>query len=221
MPLGTKVADIGTDHAYLPSYLIQEKVSPWAIAADVNKGPLEVAKRQVRALLLTDRISVRLGDGLEPVEAMEVETVIISGVGGATIKDILDKKPEVVKGLQRLILQPNVAAWLVRSWASENGWKIIDEELIFEDDRYYEIIVLEPGEMEIKDEVCLTIGPKLLEKYHVNLVPYLKSQWQKEQELLIHLEKVNKEETNLKAQNIREQWAKIRRAVACHLNVEI
>ena len=94
VPLGTKIADIGTDHALLPCYLVQEKISPWAIATDVNKGPLEVAKRQVKALLLADRVAVRLGDGLEPIEPLEVETVIISGMGGATIKNILDKSPK-------------------------------------------------------------------------------------------------------------------------------
>lgn len=221
VPLGTTVADIGTDHALLPCYLVQEKISPKAIATDVNNGPLEAAKRQVRALLFADRVSVRIGDGLEPVEPMEVETVTISGMGGATIKDILNKKPEVVKSLQRLILQPNVAARIVRSWALENGWKIIDEELIYEDNRYYEIIVLEPGKMEIIDDIYIIIGPKLLEKYHINLVPYLKSQWQKEQEILKHLEKVNKEETRLKAQAIQEEWDKIRQVILCHLNVEI
>ena len=221
VPLGTKVADIGTDHALLPCYLVQEKISPSAIATDVNKGPLEIAKKQVKDLLLDDRVAVRLGDGLKPIKPLEVETVTISGMGGATIKDILDKSPEVTKGLQRLILQPNVAAWLVRSWALENGWKIVDEELIYEDEKYYEVIVLEPGKMEIKDQVYLTIGPKLLEKYHINLVPYLKSQWQKEQELLTHLENINKEETRLKVQAIREEWDKIRRVISCHLNVEI
>ena len=153
VPLGTKVADVGTDHALLPCYLVLEKISPSAIASDMNKGPLEVAKKQVRALLLADRISVRLGNGLETIKPLEVETVTIAGMGGTTIKDILERSPEVVKGLQRLVLQPNVASLAIRVWALNNGWHILDEELVYEDERFYEIIVLEPGPMEIEDEM--------------------------------------------------------------------
>ena len=187
----------------------------------MNKGPLEVAKKQVRALLLADRISVRLGNGLETIKPLEVETVTIAGMGGTTIKDILERSPEVVKGLQRLVLQPNVASLAIRVWALNNGWHILDEELVYEDERFYEIIVLEPGPMEIEDEILFLLGPKLVEKFHIHLVPYLKNQWKAEQELLAKLEKVNTQETKEKAQEIRDKWDKIRRVISCRLDAEI
>jgi len=221
VPLGTKVADIGTDHALLPCYLVLERICPQAIASDVNEGPLDAAKRQIRALLLTDRISLRLGDGLQILETGEVQTVIIAGMGGGTIRDILDTSPQIVKKLQRIILQPNVSAELIRLWAFENKWKIVDEELVFEGNLYYEIIVLEPGKMILEDEIYFFLGPKLVEKYHVHLVPYLKKQERAEQEILRQLEKSNKEEAKKKAQAIKNKWDKVKQVIACRLNVEM
>ncbi|MDK2822603.1 MAG: tRNA (adenine22-N1)-methyltransferase [Clostridia bacterium] len=221
VPLGTVVADIGTDHALLPSFLVQEKISPSAIAVDINEGPIKVAQAQIRKLLLADKISVRYGDGLEPIKVGEVQTVVIAGMGGSTITKILNKSTQVVAKLQRLILQPNLAADLVRSWAVHNNWKIIDEEIIFEDGHFYEIIVLEPGKMELEDDIYLFLGPKLVEKYHVYLVDYLKNQKKAEQEILKQLEKSNSKEAQEKSKSIREKWNKIGQVIKCHLDVEI
>lgn len=221
VPQGTKVADIGTDHALLPAYLVSKNISPEAIATDVHRCPLEVAKKQILDLLLTDRVSARLGNGLAPIKPGEVETVIIAGMGGATITDILNNDFEIVQSLKQLILQPNIAASLIRAWALENDWKIVDEELVHEDGKYYEIIVLEPGKMQINDQINLIVGPKLLEKQHDNLLPYFKGQWEREQDLLVTLEKVNREETRIKVQEIKEQWAKIRQVILCHLESKI
>lgn len=221
IPLGTRVADIGTDHALLPCYLVQERISPRAIAVDVNEGPLEFARRQVKSLLLADLVSIRLGDGLRVLEPGEVETVIIAGMGGSTIRKILNASPQVVKKLQRLILQPNTGAELIRSWALENNWKIVDEEIVLEDNHYYEIIVLEPGVMTLEDDIYLLLGPKLVEKYHVHLIPYLKIQEQAEQEILKQLEKSNREETKKKAEAIKNKWKKVRQVIKCRLNVEM
>ncbi|MFZ5946081.1 MAG: tRNA (adenine(22)-N(1))-methyltransferase [Bacillota bacterium] len=221
VPLGTAAADIGTDHALLPCYLIQEKISPFAVAVDVSEGPFQAAQKQVCSLLLADRVSVRLGNGLEPIEPGEVQTVTIAGMGGASMVKILNKGSFVVSQLQRIILQPNVAAENIRHWALENSWNIIDEELVLEDERFYEIIVLEPGYMDIKDDTLLFIGPKLLEKYHILLVDYLKLQKRAEQEILTQLEKSNSQGAVKKAAAIKEKWIKVGQVIKCHLNVEI
>lgn len=221
VPMGTVVADIGTDHALLPSYLVQEKIVPSAIAVDVHSGPLEVAKKQVRALLLADRVSVRLGDGLKPIKLGEVQTVVIAGMGGATIKKILMQSPEVVKGLQRMILQPNVAAEFVRKWALHNNWKILDEEIIYEDESFYEIIVLEPGKMEMEDDIFLFLGPKLVEKYQPLLIDYLKRQKAGDQEILKELENSNSLSAREKALLLKQKWEKIGQVIKCRLNAEI
>ncbi|NLT95286.1 MAG: SAM-dependent methyltransferase [Clostridia bacterium] len=221
VPMGTVVADIGTDHALLPSFLVQERLVPAAVAVDVSPGPLEIAQKQVRALLLADRISVRLGDGLTVINPGEVQTVVIAGMGGATIKKILTQSPQVVDKLQRLILQPNVAAEFIRSWALHNNWKIIDEEIVFEDGRFYEIIVLEPGKMELEDDIFLFLGPKLVEKFHPLLVDYLKRQKAGDQEILDELIKSTGQGAKEKALAIKEKWEKIGQVIKCRFNVEI
>jgi len=221
VPLGTVVADIGTDHALLPCFLVQEKIAPAAVAVDVSEGPLQIAQKQVRSLLLADKISVRLGDGLEPISPEEVQTVVIAGMGGATINKILTKSPEVVHKLQRLILQPNVAAEFVRSWALHNNWKIVDEEIVYEDERFYEIIVLEPGKMQIEDDIYLFLGPCLVEKFHIHLVDYLRKQKEGDWEILKELEKSNSQSAKEKAGAIKEKWEKAGQVIKCRFNVEI
>ncbi|KJS22661.1 MAG: hypothetical protein VR72_04790 [Clostridiaceae bacterium BRH_c20a] len=221
VPLGTVVADIGTDHALLPSYLVQEKIAPSAIAIDVSAGPLEVAQKQVRSLLLADRISVRLGDGLEPLEPGEAQTVIIAGMGGATIRKILLRSPQVLNQLQRLILQPNIGAESVRAWAIHNNWKIIDEEIVYEDERFYEIIVLEPGKMKIENDIYLFLGPKLVEKFQLHLVDYLKSQKKGDEGILQQLEHGSSQDAREKTEAIRQKWEKIGQVIKCRLDAEI
>ncbi|MFZ7103799.1 MAG: tRNA (adenine(22)-N(1))-methyltransferase [Peptococcaceae bacterium] len=221
VPLGTVVADIGTDHALLPSFLVQEKISPAAVAIDVHEGPLEAARKQVRALLLADKISVRLGDGLEPLGENEIQTVVIAGMGGSTIVKILNKSPDILKGLQRLILQPNIAAESLRSWALDNNWQIVDEELVYEDGRYYEIIILEPGKMTLEDDIFLFLGEKLLDKFHPLLIDYLKNQKRVEQEILHQLEKSNSKDAQEKANDILRKWIKVEQVIKWRLNVVI
>jgi len=133
VPRGSRVADIGTDHAYLPIELVQEHIVASAIAGDVHLGPWKAAKEHVDALGLTQRISVRLGDGITVLSPGEVDVVIIAGMGGQTIIEILIGKPEVTKSLKRLILQPMVAANTVRSWLNENQWGVVDERLVQEE----------------------------------------------------------------------------------------
>ena len=101
---GSRVADIGTDHGYLPVYLVKEGICPRAIAADLRSGPLESARRHVTAAGLSDRIDLRLGDGLTPIEPQEVDDMIIAGMGGETIAGILAAADWVRQPRLRLIL---------------------------------------------------------------------------------------------------------------------
>lgn len=161
VPKGTRLADIGTDHAYLPIELVQDNVIVLAVAGDVHVGPYKAAKEHVEALGLEQRISVRLGNGMAVVDPDEVEIVIIAGMGGQTIIEILKKDPEVIKSLKRLILQPMIAAASVRRWLKENGWYIVDERLVQEDGRLYEIIVAEQGNSLVCEPIMYDIGQVL------------------------------------------------------------
>ena len=127
---GSRLADIGTDHAYLPVHLVQAGVCPGAIASDIGAGPLDAARHTVTANGLTSEIALRLGDGLSTVTAEEVEDIAIAGMGGETIAAILEAAPWVKDGRLRLILQPMTKAEDLRRWLLTNGFAILEERLI-------------------------------------------------------------------------------------------
>jgi tRNA (adenine22-N1)-methyltransferase len=164
VPQGARVADIGTDHAYLPIELVQKGVALSAVAGDVHTGPYLSAKENIQSLGLGEKVSVRLGDGLAVISPGEVDTVVIAGMGGSTIIHILTSHLEVTRSLQRLILQPMIAAAAVRRWLIANKWCIVDETLVQDDGRLYEIIVAEQGDSPEFDSIMYDIGMILWQK---------------------------------------------------------
>ena len=138
---GKRVADIGTDHGYIPVYLLNKGTVPFAILADVNKGPLENARKEVRHNKLSDKTDLRLGSGIEVLNKGEVDEVIIAGMGGILISELLEAKKEVSHSVDKLILQPMQAQEELRKYLLNNGYEILDEVLVQEDFRVYEIIV--------------------------------------------------------------------------------
>lgn len=176
VPTGAIVADIGSDHAYLPCYLVHKGIAARAVAGEVVKGPYESAVKQVRTEGLTDKITVRMADGLAAVEeADEITAVTIAGMGGPLIVSILEKHPQALKSVTRLILQPNIHAKAIREWAMANGWAIQDEVILEEDGKIYEVLVLQRGEMELNEAQTL-LGPKLME----TKVPVFLEKWSRE-----------------------------------------
>ncbi|WP_332646892.1 tRNA (adenine(22)-N(1))-methyltransferase [Lysinibacillus sp. 54212] len=150
VPTGAILADIGSDHAYLPCYLVHKGIVRHAIAGEVVKGPYESAFRQVRTEGLQEQITVRMADGLAAVKLEDqVDTVTIAGMGGPLIVSILEKNPESLTNVTRLILQPNIHAKVIREWALRNGWAILDEVILEEDEKIYEVLVLQRGEMKL------------------------------------------------------------------------
>lgn len=184
VPEGAIVADIGSDHAYLPCYLVAEGLAERAIAGEVVKGPFESAKKQVRQEGLEDRITVRLASGLAAIEPADgVTAITIAGMGGPLIASILEQDKARLEGVQRLILQPNVHAKAIREWAAANGWHIVNEEILEENSKIYEIIVLEPAgkAVEFKEKELL-FGPVLMAQrsdvFHTKWQREM-AQWQK------------------------------------------
>jgi len=164
IPAGGIVADIGTDHAYLPIFLVEAGLSKKVIATDLKPGPLESATRAVEECRLQDRIDLRLGDGLRTLAPGEAEVLVLAGLGGNTIKEILAAAgPGVLKNVSRLVMQPMAAAGDLRIWLAGNGWKIVGEKLVDEDGRLYQIIVAEPGRELFSDQLYLELGPRLIE----------------------------------------------------------
>lgn len=134
---GGKIADIGTDHAYLPCYLILNGISKSAVAADLRKGPLDNAKKNVCHYELTDKIELRLSDGLDKILPEETDDIIIAGMGGTLIKEILVRAPWIKNENKRLILQPMSHVQDVREFLCENGFTIEKEAVAEDSDKLY------------------------------------------------------------------------------------
>lgn len=170
MPLA--VCDIGTDHGYIPIYLVQNGVEK-AIAADISKDSANKALHNIKAFELEDKIGVRVGNGLEILKDNEADTVIIAGMGGILITKILDAG--MPKGIKRFIFQPMRDAYELRKWLAQNGFRITKESLVVESKRIYNIILAEYGNEENQDDFELYFGAKLIENNHHYLLVYAKS----------------------------------------------
>lgn len=137
---GVTLYDVGTDHAYLPVYLVKQGIIPRAVASDVAEGPLASAKETVAMAGLSDRIETVLSDGLRNVTLLPPCDMTIAGMGGDLMIRILSDKPEVKRGDIRLILQPMTKQEHLRRYLSENGFAI-ETELVVEEGKLYEILV--------------------------------------------------------------------------------
>ncbi|NLM44739.1 MAG: SAM-dependent methyltransferase [Clostridiales bacterium] len=134
------VVDIGSDHAYLPIYLIRTGKAQTAIATDVNEGPAEIAMRRIKKFGLDELINVRIGNGLSVIDKDEADVIVIAGMGGILIKDILEAGIEIAKNARQIILQPMRDSRILIKWLIENSFEILRGEVVKEDNKFYEII---------------------------------------------------------------------------------
>ncbi|RCL23285.1 tRNA (adenine-N(1))-methyltransferase [Pseudomonas sp. AFG_SD02_1510_Pfu_092] len=184
VPHGARLADIGSDHGYLPVALMLRGRLEAAVAGEVAQTPFASAQRNVRKNGLEGRVTVRLADGLAAVEAQDrISVVSICGMGGDSMCEILEAGRQRLAGVSRLVLQPNGAERELRQWLAANGYRIVSEELLRENRFDYEIIVAEPGAAVYSAEQ-LYFGPLLLqEKGEAFLVKWRRMLRQKQQTL--------------------------------------
>ncbi|NBF02190.1 tRNA (adenine-N(1))-methyltransferase [Pseudomonas sp. Fl5BN2] len=191
VPAGARLADIGSDHGYLPVALMRRGAIATAVAGEVALTPFHAAERTVRESSLEQRITVRLADGLAAIEAADRITAIsICGMGGETIRDILDSGKAHLSGQERLILQPNGGEQPLRQWLMENDYRILCEELLRENRFDYEIIVAEragpvtysaeelyfgPLQMQARSPAFLAKWQRLLRVKHKTLAHFAKA----------------------------------------------
>lgn len=170
------LADIGSDHAYLPAHLVLTGRIRRGIAGEVARGPFESAEATIQEAGLHSKVKARLADGLEAIREEDgVDTVSIAGMGGPLIASILEKGNGSLTGVRRLVLQPNIHAGAIRSWAMENGWRIMEEDILEEDGKIYEVLVLERGEA-VYDEDQIRFGPYLSKRQP----PAFRKKWERE-----------------------------------------
>ena len=165
IPAGLRVADVGTDHGYLPVYLVVNDIAPKVIASDRGKRPLDSARQLISLLSLENQIDVRLGDGLSVLQPDESEVILLDGMGGVAIKEIISAGLPLAQAAKRLVLQPQRNVPAVRRFLVANGFKIVAEDLAEDDGFYYEIIAVEPGLMELTEQEA-DFGPLLLRDGH-------------------------------------------------------
>ncbi|WP_048627185.1 tRNA (adenine(22)-N(1))-methyltransferase [Listeria ivanovii] len=173
-----RIADIGSDHAYLPCFAINNKTASFALAGEVVDGPFKSAQKQVRASGLTAQIDVRKGNGLEVITDKDaIDTIVIAGMGGTLIRTILEEGAAKLANVSKLILQPNIAAFQLREWSEKNNWTITAESILREDNKIYEIIVLKPSREPVNwTEQEIFFGPCLLKEQNA----IFKSKWRHE-----------------------------------------
>lgn len=163
VPPCQKMADIGTDHGYVLAWLLEHKICQRAIASDIAEGPCLAARETRHRYQLQDRMEIRQAPGLQGLSPGEVQVVVIAGMGGATIRTILEERPEITKTVTTFILQPMNAASLVRKWAVAHGYRITEETLCREQGRYYVIIRLTAGQEDaVLSDFEAEIGPCIL-----------------------------------------------------------
>ena len=162
IPRGSNVGDVGSDHGFLVIYLIESKICDFCIASDLNEGPAENAKKNIKKYGLNKYIDVRVGSGLVPYEKNEINVAVIAGMGGVLISDILLNDIELARSLDLLILQPMIGQKELRVWLYENNFDIIDEKIAIEGEKIYEIIAVSNGKMKIENDFLYEFGPKLV-----------------------------------------------------------
>lgn len=189
VPAGSVLADIGTDHAYLPVWLLQQGRISRAVAGDIAAGPCMAARTTIAIHGLKDRVEVRQGSGLEVLQPGEADCIVIAGMGGSTISSILAAAPEIARSAKLLVLQPMAGAAGLRQWLTANGWQLTDEELVDDPPHFYEIICAEPGQDKAYSAAEYAVGPVLLRKGHRLLAQQLTRQINSCRQLLQNMER--------------------------------
>ena len=189
---GMRLADVGTDHGYITIYLTEAGVIPSAIAMDINKGPLERAKEHIREHGLEGKIQTRLSDGLKNLQMNEADCMIAAGMGGGLVIRILFEERDTAGSLKELILQPQSEIDSVRKYLTEEGYRIVAEDMVYEDGKYYPMMKAVPcmagaGEIPYSEEE-LEFGRVLLQQAHPVLGQFLEREMEIQNRILSALE---------------------------------
>lgn len=193
---GSRVADIGTDHAYLPIELVKNKQINYAIASDIAKGPLQNAKDDIAEAGLQGKIETRLGPGLSTVNHNDdIDTVVIAGMGGKLITDILDDAWNKHFCFKTLILEPNIGEPGVRKWLMGHKYQIVTEKLIVESGHTYELIKARAVKKRINlSEKKILFGPYILKEKNSIFYQKWENQLAYHKKLLLDLNKAKKKD---------------------------
>lgn len=216
---GFRLADVGTDHAYVPIALVAERKIPSALAMDVRPGPLARAAGHIREYQMETVIHTRLSDGLKKLGPGEADSVMIAGMGGALIIRILQEGRQVLSSVQELILQPQSEIAEVRRYLAESGYRIVCEKMVCEDRKYYTVMKAIPGKMAYDCSMECRFGRLLLEERNPVLKDYLSGRKGELLKILDQIEEKGKQDARKEEQvrRLREELHDVEDALALYL----
>ena len=208
---GNIVADIGCDHAYTSIYLCQAGIAPRVIAMDVNKGPLQGAKAHVEEAGLTERIDIRLSDGLQKLVPGEADTALICGMGGLLMIKILSDYPFATESLKELVLQPQSEVDEVRKFLHKQGYEITKEHMLKEDGKFYVMMrAVKCGEPQgYEKEYEYLYGKLLIEEKNEVLPEFLDREQRLRTEVLLALEGQDTENARARREGLKREFSLI------------
>ena len=208
---GNKLADVGTDHGYIPIYLVEQKKIKTALAMDIGIGPLERAREHIEENGLKDYIGVRLSDGVKELKKGEADSVVIAGMGGGIIIKILSEGREVLSSVSELILEPQSEVDRVRKYLHKNGYVIDKEDFVKDAGKYYPIMHVIHGTPERELEAWeYAYGPCLVRDKNSVLKEYLTYLCVQYGTILESLEKEDTEGTRERRRVIRQEISQIK-----------
>ena len=189
---GNRLADVGTDHGYVPIALVKEKKIPSAIAMDVNPGPLRRAKEHIQEYGLDTYIETRLSDGLKELRSGEADTVLIAGMGGSLTVRILREGSHCLDSVRELILQPQSDIHMVREYLCSHDFRIVEEDMVLDEGKYYPLMKVVHGQADTVNESELSYGNLRLQKSPDILELYLNEEIRKTEQILHTLREAGK-----------------------------
>lgn len=180
------IIDVGTDHGYIPIKLIKDNMASKVIASDINKDPLEKARINASLDGVIEKVDLRLGGGLKPLKSKEVQGIIIAGMGGNLIRDILEDDLDKVKDVNYLILQPAQNPEVLREYLYTHEYEIIDEDICFDEGKYYELfkVKYEKNNITKLENIFYEISPVMLKKRTETLKRYIEDKVEKNKKIL-------------------------------------
>ena len=210
---GQRVADIGTDHAYIPVWLVQHDRAVSALAMDVREGPLTHARASISKYGLTDRITTRLSDGLDGLTGGEADCVIMTGMGGMLMIRLLERGLGVLETVSECVLGPQSDLAEVRAFLQAHHWMIADEEMVLDAGKYYTLMRVVHGETPPLAEAEALYGPVLIRKRHPVLREYLDKEMAHLENIRQGLLKQSTEKSRCRLGEIETQIQLVRQAV--------
>lgn len=212
VPEGSRIADVGTDHGYIPIELVKRGLCPSAVAMDIGKGPLERAREHIREQGLEEKIEARLSDGLSALKPGEADTVVIAGMGGELVIHILEAGRHMWESVKEFVLSPQSELDKVRKYLEENGFAIQKEAMVVDEGKYYTVMLVKRGVMQYGSQAEYRYGRLLIQGKDPVLSAFLKKESERLRGILTGLEGQDTEGAAAARIDLKEQLSWIQEA---------